>query len=277
LAAFVKVLLVLLCVPLALYIGIVVKLYAAQDRILFQPARGPMNVADAGVPGLAAVTLHTADGLDLTAWYKAGAAGRPVIVYFHGNSGDLDDRAGRLRLFDSFGWGELFVEYRGYGPNPGVPSQDGFNQDALAAYGFLQSAQVPPQTIVLYGESLGTGVAVRLATERPVGAVVLDSPYVSIAAVAQARFWFLPVALLIKNPFTLRARITGIHAPLLVMQGALDHVVPPAQGVAVYEAALPPKAFWSGPGTYHYNVLESGGAAVLRDFVRKYVSAGGQG
>ncbi len=276
-AAFIKVLLVLLCVPLALYVGIVIKLYATQDKILFQPALGPMNISDAGIPGLAAVTLHTEDGLDLTAWYKPGAAGRPVIVYFHGNSGSLDDRGGRLRLFDSFGWGELFVEYRGYGPNPGVPSQDGFNRDALAAYAFLQGAQVPAKDIVLYGESLGTGVAVRLATERPVGAVVLDSPYVSIAAVAQARYWFLPAALLIKNPFALRARIGGIHAPLLVMQGALDSVVPPAQGVAVYDAALPPKAFWSGPETYHFNVLESGGAAVMQAFVRKYVTAGGQG
>ncbi len=276
-AAFVKVFLVLLCVPAALYIGVVAKLYAAQDRILFQPARGPMNVADAGIPGLAAVTLQTADGLRLTAWYKAGAAGRPVIVYFHGNSGNLDDRVERLRLFDRFGWGELFVEYRGYGPNPGVPSEAGFSQDALAAYAFLQGAQVPAQNIVLYGESLGTGVAVRLATARKVGAVVLDSPYVSIAAVAQERYWFLPAALLIKNPFLLRARIDGIHAPLLVMQGALDYVVPPAQGAAVFEAALPPKVFWSGPETYHFNVLESGGAAVMRDFVRKYVPGAGDG
>ncbi len=271
-AAAVKLLLVvLLCIPVAVYIGVCVKLYAAQDQILFQPAIGPEDVTDAGVPGLSEVTLHTADGLALTAWYKAPTAGRPVIVYFHGNSGNLADRGLRMQIFDGFGWGELFVEYRGFGPNPGVPGQDGFNLDALAAYQFLRDAQVPADKIVLYGESLGTGVAVRLAAERQVAAVVLDSPFVSVAAVAQERYWFVPAALLIKNPFYLRARIREIHAPLLVMQGALDHVVPPAQGKAVFAAALPPKEFWAGPRTTHTDVLESGGAAVMRDFVRKYV------
>jgi len=268
----VKLLLVLLGIPVAIYIGAGALLYARQDRLLFQPAKGPIDVAAAGVTGMRAVTLRTAAGVALTAWYKPPPPGRPVILYFHGNGGDIAGRSGRMRLFDGFGWGALFVEYRGYGPNSGVPSEDGFNQDALAAYAFLRAAEVPSERIVLYGESLGTGVAVRLATERKVAAVVLDSPYVSIAAVAQQRFWFMPAALLIKNPFILRARIDAIHAPLLVLQGALDRVVPPAQGQAVYAAALQPKAFWSGPHTHHWDVLESGGAAVMRDFLRQYVA-----
>jgi fermentation-respiration switch protein FrsA (DUF1100 family) len=268
----VKLVLLLAGILLAIYVGLGALLYLKQDQLVFRPAKGPIDVAGAGVPGMVAVVLHTADGLALTAWYKAAAPGRPVILYFHGNGGDIAGRAGRMRIFDGFGWGALFVEYRGYGPNPGVPSQDGFNEDALAGYEFLDDARVPASRIVVYGESLGTGVAVRLATERPVAAVVLDSPYVSIAAVAQQRFWFMPAALLIKNPFLLRARIGGIHAPLLVMQGALDDVVPPAQGQAVYAAAAEPKAFWCGPQTYHYDVLESGGAAVMRGFLRQYVA-----
>ncbi len=257
---------------LAIYVGLGMLLYVKQDALVFRPARGPINVAGAGVPDMVPVVLHTADGLELTAWYKAAAPGRPVILYFHGNGGDITGRVGRMRIFDAFGWGTLFVEYRGYGPNPGKPSQDGFNEDALAGYQFLDDARVPASRIVVYGESLGTGVAVRLATERPVAAVVLDSPYVSITAVAQQRFWFMPVTWLIKNPFLLQARIQSVHAPLLVMQGALDNVVPPAQGQAVYAAATEPKMFWSGPQTYHYDVLESGGAAVMRGFLRQYVA-----
>jgi fermentation-respiration switch protein FrsA (DUF1100 family) len=266
-----KFLLVLLAVPAVLYLALLAAIYGRQDSLLFVPTKGPMDVADAGVPGLEAVVLHTQDGLALTAWYKPPAPGRPCLVYFHGNGGNIAGRAGRMRVFDRLGWGELFVEYRGYGPNPGAPSQAGFNLDALAAYGFLRDSHVPASRIVLYGESLGTGVAVRLATERQVAAVVLDSPYASIAAVAQAHFWYLPAALLIRNKFPLRALITGIHAPLLVMQGALDNVVPPAQGQAVYAAAVAPKEFWSGPMTQHWDVLETGGAAVLARFVEQYV------
>ncbi len=209
--------------------------------------------------------------MDLTAWYKASAAGRPVLVYFHGNGGNIAGRTGRLQIFDSLGWGALFVEYRGYGPNPGTPSEQGFARDALAAYGFLQERQILPSRIILYGESLGTGVAVRLATARPVAAVILDSPYTSIAAVAQAHFPWLPAALLIRNKFYLLSRIRDIHAPLLIMQGALDSVVPPAQGQADFAEALPPKQFWSGTETQHWNVLETGGAAVVQAFAAAYV------
>jgi fermentation-respiration switch protein FrsA (DUF1100 family) len=108
---------------------------------------------------------------------------------------------------------------------------------------------------------------VRLATEAPVGAVVLDSPYTSIAAVAQERYWYVPAALLIRNPFPLRTLIAGIHAPLLIMQGGEDQVVPPAMGVADFDAAVDPKQFWRNPTAHHDDVLESGGAAVMVAFV----------
>lgn len=261
----------LLALPVVVYFAIGLPVYLNQNKLLFVPERGPIDPASVGVQGLTAVTLHTQDGLDLTAWYKAPAAGRPVLVYFHGNGGNIAGRAGRLRLFDQFGWGALFVEYRGYGPNPGTPSEAGFARDALAGYAFLQERQISGSRIILYGESLGTGVAVRLATERPVGAVILDSPYTSIAAVAQAHFPWLPAALLIRNKFYLKSRIRDIHAPLLIMQGALDKVVPPAQGQADFAEALPPKQFWLGPGTEHWNVLETGGAAVAEQFAAAYV------
>jgi fermentation-respiration switch protein FrsA (DUF1100 family) len=266
-----RLILLFLAIPLAAYATIITDMYARQNELLFPAWRGPINVADAHVPGLRAVTLHTADGLALTAWYRPADPGQPTILYLHGNGGNILLRAGRMAIFAALGWGELFPEYRGYGPNQGTPSEAGFNQDALAAYAFLHQANIPPDHIVLYGESLGTGVAVRLATERQVAAVVLDSPYTSIAAVAQRDFPYLPAALLIKNPFPLLTLIPSIHAPLLVMQGADDVVIPPIQGQDVFAAAAAPKQFWQGPQTTHFDVLESGGAAVAQKFVAQVV------
>jgi pimeloyl-ACP methyl ester carboxylesterase len=248
------------------YLGLVGTLYVEQDRLLFPADQGALDVAAAGVPGLRAVTLHTG-GLALTAWYKPAPPGAPTVLYLHGNSGSLMTRLGRMRLFDGLGWGELFLEYPGYGGNPGRPSQDGFDAAARAALSYLGAQGVPAGKTILYGESLGTGVAVRLATEAPVGAVVLDSPYTSIAAVAQERYWYVPAALLIRNPFPLRTLIAGIHAPLLIMQGGEDQVVPPAMGVADFDAAVDPKQFWRNPTAHHDDVLESGGAAVMVAFV----------
>jgi len=269
-----RLILLFLTIPLAAYATIITDVYARQNELLFPAWRGPVDVADAHVPGMRAVTLHTADGLSLVAGYRPAGSGQPTILYLHGNGGNILLRAGRMAIFAAFGWGELFPEYRGYGPNQGAPSEAGFNQDALAAYAFLHQAHVPADHIVLYGESLGTGVAVRLATERQVGAVVLDSPYTSIAAVAQRDFPYLPAALLIKNPFPLLTLIPAIHAPLLVMQGADDVVIPPVQGQKVFAAAAGPKEFWQGPETTHFDVLESGGAAVAQQFVEQTVPKG---
>jgi len=251
------------------YLGLVAALYAEQGKLLFPADQGALDAAAAGVPGLRAVTLHT-DGLALTAWYKPAPPGAPTVLYLHGNSGSLMTRLGRVRLFDGLGWGEMFLEYPGYGGNPGRPSQDGFDAAARAALAYLGAQGVPAGKTILYSESLGTGVAVRLATEAPVGAVVLDSPYTSIAAVAQERYWYVPAALLIRNPFPLRALIADIHAPLLIMQGGQDQVVPPPMGVADFDAAVQPKQFWRNPTAHHDDVLESGGTAVMVAFVKDH-------
>jgi len=264
----------LLGVLLLAYAGLTAVIYANQGKLLFAAGHGRLNVAAAGVPGMHAVTLPTSDGLALTAWYKAALPERPVLLVFHGNAGDLTGYTALMALLDQTGWGLLFVEYRGYGSNPGTPSEKGFTKDALAAYEFIRAQNIAPDRIMLYGQSLGTGVAVRLATEKPVAAVILDAPYTSIAAVAQLYYWYLPAELLVTNRFNILSRIQKIHAPLLVMQGAQDQVIPPIMGQRVYAAAVEPKQFWSSPVAGHGNVLWSGGYAVMLAFVKRYVPGG---
>jgi len=256
------------------YLGILAIVYTNQVSLTFPADTSPDNAAAADLPGLTTVTLHTADGLNLIAWFKPPAPGKPTLLYLHGNAGNLMGRVGRVQRFAQPGWGELFLEYRGYGGNPGTPSEDGLNQDALSALAYLATQNIPSTRVVLYGESLGTGVAVRLATEKPVAAVILDSPYTSVADVAQERYWYLPAKELIKNRFELLSRIDDIHAPLLVLQGDEDNVVPPAMGRAVFAAADQPKQFWAGPNTTHFNVAETGGGDVAEAFVARYVPGG---
>jgi len=257
-----------------IYGGVLALLYAKQDALLFPADSSALDVTAAGVPGLESVAVPTPDGLVLTAWFRKAAPGKPTLVYFHGNGGNLMNRIGRVRFFAGTGWGLLFIEYRGYGGNPGQPSEDGLHDDALGAAAFLAAQGIQSERVVLYGESLGTGVAVWLATEKKVAAVILDSPYTSIANVAQSHFWFLPVKLLMKNRFDLLGRIGRINTPLLVMQGELDDVVPPAMGKAVFAAARQPKQFWAGPESRHWNVLETGGGDAVLAFIARDVPGG---
>ena len=144
---------------------------------------------------------------------------RPVIVYFHGNGGHIGYRADRVERFAREGYGVLMLEYRGYGGNPGMPSEAGLFEDAAAALRFVAAQGVPGHRLVLYGESLGTGIAVQAATTREVGAVVLESPYTSIAAAAQFHYPFIPAAWLVSDRYDSLSRIGQVRAPILMLHG----------------------------------------------------------
>ena len=262
----------------ALYVTVAAVIYAGQRGILFVPDTARPRAADAGVAGLREIELVTADGLRLLAWYVPPPPGGATVAYFHGNGGNIGDRAFRLRRFVADGLGMLLLEYRGYGGNPGQPSEEGFALDAQAALAFLAAQGVPAGKLVMYGESIGTGVALRAAVAQPPGAtalaaLILESPYTSITDIARARFWFLPVDLLVRDTFDNLGRIGRLRAPLLVLQGARDVVVPPAQGQAVFRAAPEPKEIWVAPEAGHENLMQYGAEAVITDFIRRHVPA----
>jgi fermentation-respiration switch protein FrsA (DUF1100 family) len=259
----------LLGTPLAAYAGLLAALYASQRSMVFQPDGVRPDIADAAVPGLRAVQIMTADGLPLLAWHRPAPVGQPTLAYFHGNGGSIADRIPRIRRFAAAGWGLLFLDYRGFGGNPGAPSEQGFYADARGAMAFLRAAGAGP--IVVYGESVGTGVAVRIASQQPVAALLLESPYTSVAAIAQERFWFVPVRWLSRDPFDLLPLMRDVHAPVLIMQGARDGIVPPAMGRAVFAAAHEPKQFWSAPEGDHFDLMDHGAAEAAVMFVKQHV------
>lgn len=222
------------------YVGVAGVLYVTQRSLMYFPDTTHTTPAQAGLPEAEEVPLVAADGVHITAWHVAPKDQKPVILYFHGNGGALHYRVERFKKLIGDGIGLLALEYRGYGGNAGNPTERGLIADAEAAYAFA-AARYPVQQIVLWGESLGSGVAVALAAEKPVGRVILEAPFTSASAVAALRYWYLPVRLLMKDQFHSDARIAKVTAPLLILHGVHDQVVPYAMGERLFELANKPK------------------------------------
>lgn len=243
------------------YLMLVAALYLMQRQLLYLPDRSAPNRIASGVPEISEARLQTDDGLDLLAWHLPAAPGRATIVYLHGNGGDIGYRGDRVRPFIDAGFGVLLVEYRGYGGNPGQPSEQGLISDARAALVFLEAAGVASAATVLYGESLGSTVAVAIAAERaaagkPVAALVLEAPLSSVSDVAAHHYPWVPVRWLLKDRFEAIARIAHVGAPVLIVHGEADDIVPIRYGRALFEAAREPKeAAWI-PGGGHENLAD---------------------
>ena len=201
--------------------------------------------------------------------YAPAPSNRPTVALFHGNGGSLRGERYRLKHFKDAGLGVLLLAYRGYSGNGGSPSEQGLYADARAALDWLQASGVDGRAIVLYGISLGSGVATKMAAEREVGAVVLESPYTSTVDVAAWRFPIVPVSWLMKDRFESLARIGSITEPVLVMHGDADFVVPQRFGKQLFDAANEPKqGFWPH-GVGHNDVFDNGGFDMALEFIRR--------
>ncbi len=216
-------------------------LFFFQRNLLYFPSNAHPKPSDWRVPDMREVTLKTQDGLSLTAWYKTAEKNKPTIIYFHGNAFHLGGRGPTVRPYLDAGFGVLLVSYRGYAGNPGKPTEEGLYNDARAAIQFVTSEKVPLDHIVLYGESLGTGIAIQMATEYPVAALVLYAPYTSITDVGQYHYFYLPVRLLLRDRFDSLSKIKNVHAPLLIIHSEQDELIPVALSKELLAAANPPK------------------------------------
>ncbi|MFN4141430.1 alpha/beta hydrolase [Aestuariivirga sp.] len=238
------------------YLGIMAYMYLQQRSLQYFPGRAGTPPEAAGLPGVSEERVKTPDGETIVLWHAEAKPGMPTILFFHGNGGEISDRAERMAFYRSQGFGALFVSYRGYGASSGTISEQGFITDGLSAYAFLRDRGVPPEKIAVVGESLGTGVAVQLAAQRPVGAVALEAPFAAAVEIAAGIYWWLPVRLLMKDQFRSRDHIAGVTAPLLVQHGDNDGVVPVEQGRRLFELATAAKELVIHPGAGH-DVIDS--------------------
>ncbi|MGA9089026.1 MAG: alpha/beta hydrolase [Bradyrhizobium sp.] len=210
--------------------------------------------------------LTTADGEKIIVWHVPAKPGHPVVIYFHGNGDFLAGLVGRFRDITSDGTGLVAVSYRGYAGSSGRPSEQGLLRDAAAAYAFA-SARYGADRIVVWGFSLGSGVAVALAADQPIGKLVLEAPYTSIAEVAGAAFPLLPVRWLIRDQFRSDQRIAHVTAPLLVMHGARDSTISIDLGERLFALANEPKQFVRFAEGGHNDLGDYGAVATARRFI----------
>jgi fermentation-respiration switch protein FrsA (DUF1100 family) len=254
-----------------LYAAGITALWAFQRDLMYFPDGAPRVAPSAYemLDGVEEVLLTTADGIELAAWHAPAPPRRPTVVMFHGNHGSLRHERHRLKRFKDAGLGALLLSYRGYSGNGGTPTEEGLYTDARAALDWLAQSGVPSVSIVLYGISLGSGVATKMAAEREVGAVVLEAPYTSTVDVAAVRFPIVPVSWLMADRFESLARIEAVTEPLLVMHGDRDYVIPQRFGRRLYDAANEPKeAYWPS-GVGHNDVFDNGGFATALAFIRR--------
>lgn len=230
-------------------------MYVTQRSHQYFPGRQGLAASAVGLTGVEDLKLTSTDGETLQAWYSQARPGKATILYLHGNGGEISDRPQRFATYQAAGYGVFFLSYRGYGASTGSPSEQGLVNDARTAYDWLAGRGVKPEEIMLVGESLGSGVAVQLAAERPVKALALEAPFSSAANVAASAYWWLPVRLLMKDKFDSFAFIGKIKAPLLITHGDLDGAVPLSEGQSLFALANEPKQMVVVPGGDHGSIF----------------------
>ncbi|WP_169742852.1 alpha/beta hydrolase [Muricoccus aerilatus] len=230
-----------------------------QERVMFPAGGGVLGDPSPG-SHFSAHVVRNADELQLRFWAAEPQAGMPVILYLHGNGGHAGHREKALRPFTAAGYGVVLAEYRGYGGNPGLPTEKGLITDARAQADWAV-ARWPDAPFVLWGESIGTGVAVTLAAERQFAGVILDSPFTSVRQIAASAFRWAPVRLLLRHPFDSLARLPEVRAPVFVLHGERDGIVPVEQGRRMLAEAPCPAGGAFLPGVGHPALLADQGTA----------------
>lgn len=248
------------------FVGLVV-LYVRQREMLFPiPPVGRTAPDAAGLPEAEEHVLTTSDGEKVIVWHVPAKSGRPVILYFPGNGDFLAGRVSRFKAMIADGTGLVALSYRGYAGSSGAPSEQGLLRDAAKAYAFT-SARYGAERIVAWGFSLGTGVAVALASEHAIGRLILEAPYTSTADIAALAFRYVPVRLLMRDQFRSDERIARVTVPLLVMHGTNDLAISILFGERLFALAHEPKQFVRFAGGGHDNLDSFGAVETARRFI----------
>lgn len=245
---------------------LIAAMWALQRKLIYFPDAAPVPSALQLFTRAEDVTLTTSDGLELGAWYvpPVGASREVTVLVANGNAGNRADRALLASDLADAGFATLLFDYRGYGGNPGEPSEKGLALDVRAAYRHLvDDRRVPRERLLYFGESLGTGVVTELATEHPPAGMLLRSPFVDLASLGARHYPFLPVRLLLRDRFPVAESVARVDVPTTVVYGTADTIVPPDHSERVADAARGPVERVALPGVGHNDAVMFGGATIV--------------
>jgi fermentation-respiration switch protein FrsA (DUF1100 family) len=259
---------------LFVYATLLLFVFFNQRGFIYYPGKELMTLAEAGVPEMQVITVLP-EGMteSIQGWYgRPSDPSKPVLLYFHGNGGGIDIRTGRIKPLLEQGYGVLLAEYRGYGGNPGKPTEKGLYADAEAYFKWLTTQElINEDRVVVYGESLGTGVATYLASKHwNIRGVILDAPFTSLTDVAQGTIMgIFPLPVIMTDQYASIKRIQSVNSPLLVLHGTRDRVVPVRLGKKLFAAANEPKEFKLFPTGGHSDLYEFGAGEAVVEFLKK--------
>jgi fermentation-respiration switch protein FrsA (DUF1100 family) len=250
------------------YALICVAAYFGNRHFMYHPNPVRIAPAEAGLAYVSEVDILTPDGVTLVAWHAPARDGKPTVLYFHGNASNAANRASKIETMHAQGHGVFYLNNRGYGGSGGSPTEAKNVADAITAFDYLTGhLGMPADKVAVYGESLGTGQAVRLGAERPVAAVILEAPLTSTIDVGRQVYFWLPLNLLLTDKYDNERNISEVKAPVLILHGAQDEVIPVEMGKRVYDAANQPKRIEIFPQAAHYDLFAHGAWDRARDFL----------
>lgn len=245
--------------PLSFYVGLTTLLFLFQNRLLYFPTRTLLTTPESVGLAYEPVEFEAEDGVKLSGWFVPGDGSDRVVLFFHGNAGNISHRLESIRLFHRLGLSVFIIDYRGYGQSEGRPSEQGTYLDAEAAWRFLiDERDVEPEQIILFGRSLGAAVAAWLAEHYQPGAVILESAFTSVPDMGASQFPFLPVRWLARIQYNTLERAPYLNAPVMVIHSPNDEIVPYSHGQQIFEAASEPKKFLEIKGGHNDGFIVSG-------------------
>ena len=243
--------------------------WANQRQLVYHPVSKRVLPVHIGLEKVEERVLQRTNDINVITWYSQAGSGQPTLLYFHGNAGNLANRGDRIAAYLNSRYGVYMMSYRGYSGSSGRPTEANNIGDAIAAYEDLRALGVAASDIILYGESLGSGVAVQLAARKEVGGLILDAPFTTLAAAGKYHYPYLPVELALWDRYDSLSAIKSVRAPLLVVHGTHDRVVPFELGQQLFEEANEPKEFAAIAKAGHSDHYRFGSFRIIRDWIAK--------
>ena len=256
------------------YLVLIVFVYIRQPDMLYFPTRDIETTPAAIGLAFEELKLRTSDGVAIAAWHIPAPDARAVLLFCHGNGGNISHRLDSIKIFHDLGLSVLIFDYRGYGKSEGVPSERGTYLDAEAAWDYIvNEKRIDPSRIVIFGRSLGSAVAAELALRKKAGALIIESGFTSIPDIGRTYYPYMPVSLITRFHYATIDKVSRLALPKLIIHSPDDEIIPYEQGVRLYEKAAGPKEFLKLQGSHNEGFLMSGPfySNGIEQFIRKYL------